>query len=157
MPYLPNSDDCFACGRENPIGLKVRFRVESDQVVTTFTADEYRCSYHNVVHGGVLSALLDETMGWAPCYQKRLFCYAAELRVRFLSPTPCGIPLTVRGWITADRGKLWETEGSVSGPDGTVYARAWGKYMPMTADQTRSVMDYLHFDEETIPREQIEG
>jgi uncharacterized protein (TIGR00369 family) len=156
MPYLPNSDSCYLCGRTNPFGLQVRFRIEDDEVSTTFVADQYRCSYQGVVHGGVLSALLDETMGWAPAYQKRLFCYAAELRIRFLRPAPSGEPLTVAGRMTADRGRIWETEGEVRGADGTVYARGWGKYSPMTPEQTDDVVAMLHFDEDTVPRSQVE-
>ena len=151
MSYLPDSDSCYVCGRANPFGLKIRFRIEEGEVRATFTADEHRCGFKGIVHGGVLSALLDETMGWAPAFHKRLFCYAAELRVRFLLPAPMGEPLTVRGRLTADRGRVWETEGDVAGADGTVYARGWGKYMPMTPEQTVEVIGYLHFDEETLP------
>jgi acyl-coenzyme A thioesterase PaaI-like protein len=153
MPFLPNSDGCYVCGRINPVGLHVRFKVDAGSVSTTFTPTLQHCSYQNIVHGGVLSALLDETMGWAPSYSKRLFCYAAELRVRFLKNAPAETPLIVRGWVTEDRGRICETEGVVEGPDGTVYARAWGKYVPMSPRATLNVLDFLHFSDETIPRE----
>ncbi|MCA1596858.1 MAG: hypothetical protein LC772_10605, partial [Chloroflexi bacterium] len=63
-----------------------------------------------------------------------------------------GVSLTVRGRLTADRGRIWETEGEITGEDGTLYARGWGKYMPMSAEQTQEVMAYLHFDSDTVPR-----
>jgi uncharacterized protein (TIGR00369 family) len=136
-------------------GLQIRFRLEGEEVRAEFVADIFRCGYHGVVHGGVLSALLDETMGWAPAYQKRLFCYAAELRSRFLKPAPLGVKLTVCGRMTADRGRIWETEGEVRDDEGTVYARAWGKYVPMTPEQTLEVIDYLKFGEDTVSRSEI--
>ena len=155
MAYLPNSDTCYVCGRVNGSGLKVRFRVESGEVKTTFVAGPDHCGYRDMVHGGVLSALLDETMGWAPSYHKRLFCYAAELRVRFVKHAPRGVPLTVTGRMTADRGRIWEAEGEITGPDGVIYARGWGKYVPMSAEGTREVLDVLHFDSETVPYEEL--
>jgi acyl-coenzyme A thioesterase PaaI-like protein len=151
MAYLPNSETCYVCGRSNPFGLRVRFRLVNDEVQTTFVADENRCSFRGVVHGGVLSSLLDETMGWAPAFHKKLFCYAAELRIRFLRPAPVMQRLTITGRMTEDRGRIWEAEGEVRGDDGTVYARGWGKYVPMTPEQTLEVIEYLNFDDETIP------
>ncbi|MBW3621912.1 MAG: PaaI family thioesterase [Armatimonadetes bacterium] len=153
--YLPISDSCYVCGKINPFGLHVRFHLDSGEVRTEFIADEHRCGFQGIVHGGVLSTLLDETMGWAPAYQKRLFCYAAELRIRFLQPAPSGQPLRVSGRMTADRGRVWETEGEVRGADGSLYAKGWGKYMPMTPEQTVDVIGHLHFDEETIPRHEL--
>lgn len=153
--YLPDSDSCYVCGRINPYGLQVRFNVDSGEVRTEFTADEHRCGFKGIVHGGVLSTLLDETMGWAPAYLKRRFCYAAELRIRFLRPAPAGEPLVITGRMKADRGRVWETEGEVRGVDGTLYARGWGKYMPMTQEQTREVIGYLHFDERTVPKSEL--
>jgi hypothetical protein len=60
-------------------------------------------------------------------------------------------PLIVSGRISADRGRVWETEGEVRGENGTLYARGWGKYMPMTPEQTLDVIQHLHFDEDTVP------
>jgi uncharacterized protein (TIGR00369 family) len=153
--YLPNSDSCYVCGRTNPFGLRVRFFIRDGSVRARFIADEHRCGFRGVVHGGVLSALLDETMGWAPAYAKRLFCYAAELRIRFVRPAPVDTPLIVSGSVSADRGRVWETEGEVRGEDGTLYARGWGKYMPMTPEQTLNVLDYLHFESDTVAVEAL--
>ena len=153
--YLPNSDTCYVCGRANPHGLHVRFRLSEDEVRADFVADEHRCGFQGIVHGGVLSSLLDETMGWAPAYRKRLFCYAAELRVRFVQPAPAGARLRVSGRMTADRVRVWETEGEIRGEDGTLYARGWGKYMPMTPEQTVEVIRHLHFDAETVPESDL--
>lgn len=129
--------------------------MDQGEVRTIFTASAEQCSYHGVAHGGVLSALLDETMGWAAAFEKRIFCYAAELRVRFLQHAPPGKPLTVVGRMTTDRGRIWETEGEIRGEDGVIYARGWGKYIPMSEEQTLEVMKYLVFDDETVSREDL--
>ena len=36
MKQLSNDDMCFACGPENPIGLKLRFHFEGEEYVTEF-------------------------------------------------------------------------------------------------------------------------
>ena len=93
-----------------------------------------------------MAALLDEVMGWAPSVIKRRFCVAAELIVRYLKPLPIGQKVTVRGEMTADRGRIWETKGEIVDDGGTVYARGTGKYRPLTEEQTQAVMEYLSVD-----------
>lgn len=146
MRLLPNSAGCYVCGDANPRGLGVRFHREGDAVVTRFVPHEDHTGYHGRVHGGVLAALLDETMGWAPCVRLKRFFVAAELQVRFVRPAPIGAPLQVRAEVTADRGRLWDTRGEIRDEAGAVIARATGKYFPLSAEETQSIIDYLTTD-----------
>src|SRR5436309_8616686 len=146
MRRLPNYRGCYVCGDENPRGLNVRFEVEDGAVRTQFIPDADHMGYHGRVHGGVLSALLDETMGWAPCVLMKRFCVAVELRIRFLKPAPIGKPLIVRGEMTADRGRIWEAQGEIRDEEGQVYARGTGKYFPLSLEETQEVMDQLRLD-----------
>jgi uncharacterized protein (TIGR00369 family) len=146
MQRLPNSANCYVCGGDNPRGLGVRFDVEGETVTARFVPHQDHCGYNDRVHGGVMAALLDEAMGWAPSVQKRRFGVAAEISIRYLKPLPIGQAVTVRGEMTADRGRLWETRGEIVDDAGTVYARGTGKYLPLTEEQTQAVMDYLTVD-----------
>src|ERR1700730_137270 len=151
---LPNSAGCYVCGSENPRGLGVRFEVEAGVVTTRFVAHPDHCGYNDRVHGGVMAALLDEVMGWAPSVLKRRFCVAAEIVIRYLKPLPIGHAVTVRGEMTADRGRLWEARGEIMDDAGTIYARATGKYPPLSEEQTQAVMDYLAVDGRRITLEE---
>lgn len=112
---------CFVCGKDNPIGLHLSFRVENDTYVTTFTPGPEHQSYDGVLHGGIISTLLDEiTAGYL--YAKGLKAITAKLEVRFRAPTPIAQPLTVRGWIVGKKRSMYEMAGSISLPDGTVTA-----------------------------------
>jgi uncharacterized protein (TIGR00369 family) len=153
--YLPNSDGCYVCGRANPAGLAVRFRVEGDEVVTEFTADATRCGYNGVVHGGVLSALLDEAMGWTPTLVVRRLCVGAELQIRFVKPVPVGRRIFVRARLTGGRGRLWQASGEIRGEDGAVLVRGSGRFVPMSVDDSLAVLPYLLFDEDTIPASEL--
>ncbi len=64
MHLQPNSRYCFLCGVENPIGLNLRFyEAEDGHVEARFTPKEEHQGYPGVLHGGITSALLDETIG----------------------------------------------------------------------------------------------
>jgi uncharacterized protein (TIGR00369 family) len=143
---LPNSTGCYVCGSENVRGLGVTFEYEDGVVSTHFVARPEYCGYNDRVHGGVMAALLDEVMGWAPSVINRRFCVAAEIVIRYLKPLPIGQTVIVRGEMTADRGRLWEARGEIVDAAGTVYARGTGKYHPLSEEQTQNVMDYLAVD-----------
>jgi len=146
MRFLPNYKKCFVCGDENPKGLNLRFYMDGDTARLDFTPSETEMGYEGQVHGGIISALLDETMGWAPCVLKKRFCRTAEISVRFLLPVPIGTRVTVIGRLVRDRGRVWETEGEVVDEQGTVYARAKGKYMPLSETETAAVERYLTYE-----------
>lgn len=143
---LPNYAGCYVCGHENPRGLNIRFYMDGEAVTARLESDDSHAGYPGRVHGGVIAALLDETMGWAPAVKHGRFCVAVELNVRYLKPAPAGEPLLIRGEIVnADR-RIWETRGEVTSPGGTVYARATGRYFPLTHAETDEVMARLTVD-----------
>jgi len=152
---LPNFHRCFVCGDRNPAGLAVRFWTDGEKVQTTFTPREPQMGYQGITHGGVLAALLDETMGWAPTLTCRRFCLSVEIRVQYIKPVPLGTEITVIGRVTSDRRRLFEVEGEILDAQGTVYARGAGRYVPVSDEQTRAVVDYLTFDEGCVPPERI--
>lgn len=115
---------CFACGPLNPIGLKLKFKEENDTYITTFTAGPEHQSYDGIVHGGIISTLLDEiTTRYVFCI-KGVTVVTARLEVRYRQPTPIGVELKVTGKIIGQRGKMYELAGTVELPDGTLTAQA---------------------------------
>jgi uncharacterized protein (TIGR00369 family) len=136
---LPHTHECFVCGESNAAGLHVRFRWEHDHAVATLVLGDERCGYRGLAHGGVLSALLDETMGWAPAFVKRRMAVTAELTVRFIKSVPIGTRLVVTGRFTEDKRLFWQTEGEIRGEDGTLYATGKAKYVPLTAAHSAQV------------------
>lgn len=112
---------CFACGPRNPIGLKLDFREEDNTYLTTFIPGPEHQGYDGIMHGGLVSTLLDEVMA-RYLHAKGLNAVTARLDVRFRQPTPIGQLLTVSGWIIGQRGKMYELAGKITLPDGTITA-----------------------------------
>nr|MQY82011.1 hypothetical protein [Dehalococcoidia bacterium] len=56
---------CFGCGKKNPFGLRLKFRRDGGGVRAEFTPGEYYQSWTNIIHGGIITAILDEAMGHA--------------------------------------------------------------------------------------------
>lgn len=64
---LVNEHNCFGCGTLNVNGLQLLLmsEVESDGVWTSFTPDVRFEGYGGLVHGGIISTVLDEVMAWS--------------------------------------------------------------------------------------------
>jgi len=89
---------CLLCGPANPNGLKVKFRVQPDgTVAAVFDCLPLLQSYPDVLHGGVISALLDSAMANA-LFAVGIVAVTATLEVRFLAPTTTGRFAMVRAW-----------------------------------------------------------
>ncbi len=59
---LKSYPNCFGCGSENPIGLKLSYRLEGDLVVASFVPQEDHQGWPEITHGGIIAALLYEVM-----------------------------------------------------------------------------------------------
>src|SRR5512141_288441 len=105
----PTSRMCFVCGESNPAGVHVRFyEMEDGSVQSRFTGADHHQVYPGRMHGGVITAILDETIGRAIMirYGEDIGGVTAELTVRFLLPVPLGVELTAVGRITAEKSRL---------------------------------------------------
>ncbi len=83
----------FGCGTENPKGLHMSFFRVGDQLESDIVLDEHCVGWENIAHGGIVSTILDETMGWAVIAFKRVFFVTRVIEVRYHRPTPIRVPL----------------------------------------------------------------
>jgi len=121
MAMADENSWCFACGPDNPMGLMLTFYEENDTYNTTFIAQKRHQGYNGIVHGGIVSTLLDEVMA-RYIYSKGIQAVTARLEIRYRNPTPIGEKLTISGKIVSQRGKMYEMTGSICLADGTVTA-----------------------------------
>ena len=124
---------CMVCGKENPSGLHARFyELESGELLGVFEPGEIHQSYPGRLHGGVASAMLDETIGRAmTMVDPEAWGVTVELTIRFRKPVPLDGEVRAIGRITRDTRRIFEGSGEIVLPDGTVAVEAAGKYMKM--------------------------
>jgi hypothetical protein len=63
--------DCFGCGTNNPIGLRMTFYRQGDAVCSDVVLKRDHVGWQNMAHGGIISTLLDEVMAWTVIYLNR--------------------------------------------------------------------------------------
>jgi acyl-coenzyme A thioesterase PaaI-like protein len=123
----PTSRSCFVCGRENPVGLQVKWdqHPEAGEIRGIVTIPEHFNGYPGVTHGGIVAAVLDETAGRTILMDSGFedLMVTAKLEVVYRRPTPTGVPLEVVGRLLRRIGARAEAEAELRLPDGTVAAR----------------------------------
>jgi acyl-coenzyme A thioesterase PaaI-like protein len=143
MQKQPSSDNCFVCGRENPIGLKMRFYTDDDGCVyADYVPRAEHQSYPGVMHGGLITAMLDEIIG-RTAIASNLWCMTAKLEVRFKKPVPIDAPLKLKGTITKQTNRLIEGHGENRLADGTLAVEATGTYLRIPDDQIAQFQDAM--------------
>jgi len=133
-----NSKLCFVCGLKNPFGLKANFYVtDNKELIAIFKPEEVHQSYPGRLHGGIASAILDETIGRAILnhYEKEVWGVTIELNVRFRKPIPLNQELKVIGRITKDENRIFEGTGEIILPNGEIAVEAHGKYLKVPLER----------------------
>ncbi len=131
-----NSSRCLICGLENKLGLFTRFyETEGKEVVAVAVGRDEHQGYPGRMHGGIITALLDETIGRAVMiYDPDAWGVTAEITVRFKKPVPLEEELRIVGRIDKMGGKVFEGSGEMVLKNGTVAATAKGKFIKLQID-----------------------
>lgn len=126
---------CFGCGDLNPCGLKLVFAREGDGVTADFMPRPQDEGFFGVVHGGIVTTLLDEAMAWA-AFATGTWAVTAKLDVRFRQPVHVGVAVRVSARVVRARGRLIEASGEVrSTADGELLAEATGAFFQVPTAQ----------------------
>jgi acyl-coenzyme A thioesterase PaaI-like protein len=119
--------DCIVCGRGNPYGLRLHFDVLADgSTEGQFDCDKAFEGYSGVIHGGVLSALVDGAM---------LHCLFARgepaltvaLSMQFRHPVVVGVPALVRAELLERSHSICTLAAEIV-QNGRVSVRATGRF-----------------------------
>lgn len=129
-----NSRGCFLCGLENEFSLKMKWYEDhkAQQIRSTVMVPGHFNGYPGVVHGGIVSAILDETAGRAVMLNsgEDALMVALKLEVTFRRPTPTNTPLTVIGWVIKQTARQAQVAGEIRLPDGTLTAECKAIVVP---------------------------
>ena len=120
---------CFVCGVENPHGLKIKVKQVSDhRVKVEFTAEDRYRGWSDYLHGGVLTLIFDEMLGWLSRYLGH-DAMTARLEVRYRKPVPLGSRLTFNGVLEREIKGLLDIKLWARLDDESVVAEGNGRMM----------------------------
>jgi len=141
MKKLKNFDgslDCFACGPENECGLNMDFFTDGDSVHCWIQVPGHHCGWSKLLHGGIVSTLLDETMSWTAHHLLRKLVLTKSIHIDFHRPAHVESPLHTEGRIAVintDREAV--IDAVLTNDQGEKCASAQGVFATMTPKLAR--------------------
>jgi len=128
---------CLICGVENDKGLKANFyEMENGQLVALFNSPSEFQSYPDRMHGGMISAILDETIGrtiWI--HEPDCWGVTIDLQIKYRNPVPVNEPLMAIAEMTESKSRIFKGSGIIAKMDGTVLAEGKGIFYKIKLDQ----------------------
>lgn len=126
----PDANNCFVCGPANPMGLRLRFALDSADVCRAeFTPGPNHAGYDRVTHGGILYSALDDVMAnWL--FLKGMRAYTARCEIRYRKPCEVGTPLRLEGRLVRRKGNVVLLTGQAfDKADDSLVAETEGSFM----------------------------
>ncbi len=103
---------CFACGQDNPIGLRIHFHFDGEFCTAEFTPNQNHVGYQDTVHGGIIYTALDDVTANI-MYRQGRKAHTARCVIRYRQPARVGEALKLKGWIESERRRLVVLKGEV--------------------------------------------
>jgi acyl-coenzyme A thioesterase PaaI-like protein len=130
-----SAQSCFVCGPDNPRGLHLAFQSnEVGEMIAEWIPEPEMEGYQGIVHGGIVSTVLDEAMAKV-VDATGANALTAELRVRFRQQVSSGSPVHVRGWIEGRNKRKINAEAALTGADGIELAHAWAVFLALKPER----------------------
>jgi len=142
MELIRRYSNCFVCGNKNEYGLKVDFFYDKGVSRAEYVAGEKFQGYKDLLHGGIISALLDEVMIKA-VIAKGVLAVTVEIEVKFIKPVKIGERLLLEGKVTGEQKKIFTVEGTVSNSKGEIVATGKGKFFKVTEEMKENLEQSL--------------
>jgi acyl-coenzyme A thioesterase PaaI-like protein len=101
---------CFACGPDNPIGLKINFAVEDGVCSGRFTPNQNHVGFSDTVHGGIVFSALDDVMANL-LYLQNIKAYTAKCEIRYRKALRVGQEIVLTSVIESERRRLITLKG----------------------------------------------
>ena len=133
MTNLADDGYCFVCGPKNPIGLKLVFSFDGNTIKTDFIPRKEHQGYVDIVHGGIISTLLDEVMVKL-AIELGMPAVTAQMDIRHKNSLKVGQKITVTAEIIKDTKKVLTSYAKAVTNNGIVIADATGKLIKVETE-----------------------
>jgi len=134
-PVISRDAHCFGCSQKNSHGLKMKFYTDETTLYSWLSVPPHLCGWEGIVHGGVLSTMLDEIMGWSAIYTLRKIVMTKSMTIDYLKPVYIEDKLRVEGKVierVSDREVI--IEGRLYKEDNILCAQTRGTFAVFTAN-----------------------
>ncbi len=131
---------CFGCGQENRLGLRLNVRLIGDKTECTFTPIPEFQGPPGVTHSGVVSTVLDEVMSQL-IYAQLNLAVTRKVEVTYRRPLRIGQTYYFSAYIVKQNSRIIAARAEARDADGNQVARARGIFAPLDEERVAKFLD----------------
>ena len=108
----------------------MKFFTDDASVFSWLKVPDHLIGWDNLVHGGVLSTILDEIMSWSAIYLLKKLILTKSMTVDFIKPVYVGAELKVEGNVFEKQSNREAVmQGRIYNKEGVLCAKSKGIYV----------------------------
>ncbi len=143
LKKLPGSPGCFVCdnngANDRALKLDIMWDEQNQSVRVPFEPDHTWCGYNNVVHGGLIAAVMDEGMAWAVKEKSGSWALTVDFHLRYRKPLEPFKKYVVVANTDGGGGRKIMAAAEILNEAGESMARAEAIFLPGREAQPRTV------------------
>ena len=127
--HARENENCIICGNKNSEGMHINYKLSPEGIIkANWTPSAKYEGFKGIIHGGVLSAVIDEAMSKA-VITSNIEALTVELNIRFHNYVNSGDKLKIEAWIVKKHKRKIITEGILYRENGDKILHAKGTFL----------------------------
>ncbi|MEI7661463.1 MAG: PaaI family thioesterase [Bacteroidota bacterium] len=135
--------NCFGCSPDNPLGLRLDFTEEGDEIVSRWQPGNNFQGYFNILHGGIQATLMDEIACWTVWVKLKTAGFTSKADIRYLKTVGMDQgPITLRSKVKQMRRNLADIEVGLYDKNNTLCANGLLTFFTFSPEKSKQSMHY---------------
>lgn len=135
--------NCFGCSPHNPIGLKMEFYREEDEIVSTWNPEKDYQGFHDILHGGIQATMMDEIASWVVFVILETAGVTYQLQTKYRKPVKISKgKITLRARLVKQHRKIASMEVKLLDGEGTTCSEGLVDYFILTPEKAEKEMHF---------------
>lgn len=136
--------NCFGCSPDNPIGTRMQFFENGDEIISIWRPTQNHQSWLNTLHGGIQAVLLDEVCGWVVFHLLKTAGVTAKMEMRYHKPvSTLQNYIKLRAYLKEMRRNIAIVQGEIYSEQGELLCECTCTYFTFKQDKAQEEMGYL--------------
>ena len=136
--------NCFGCAPGNPLGVKMEFFEDGDDIVSLWQPRPEYQGWLNTLHGGIQSVLLDEICGWVVMRKLQTTGVTSKMETRYKRPISTDdTELTIRAHIREQRRNIVVIDATLTDSAGNICTEATCTYFSFPREKAERDMHFV--------------